>query len=239
MSFYSAFAEDYERVFPFREEVYRFLRANAGDPGGRVLDVGCGPGHYCGRFVTDGYSATGIDMDSSMIAEATRRHPEATFFCLDMRAADSVGSGFRSIYSIGNVLAHLRQEELSLFTAKVYSMLEPGGCWIIQVMNWDAFGLLNEYEFPEKTIGSAGRVETFHRHYVFNGPDSVTFSISLRQAGNVLFEEQTMLYPASTEWYLRLHESAGFRCTGVQADFIGSPLRSDPGTGLVMSFRRE
>ena len=58
MSLYSEFAPWYEQLFPFREEVYLFLREHAGTSGSRILDTGCGPGHYCDRFQRDGFPAT-------------------------------------------------------------------------------------------------------------------------------------------------------------------------------------
>jgi SAM-dependent methyltransferase len=238
MSFYSGFAEVYERVFPFREEVYRFLRAHAGEPGGKVLDVGCGPGHYCGRFAGDGYQATGVDLDEAMIAQAVQHYCGARFLCLDMRDMKAAGSGYRCIYSIGNVMAHLDRDDLVRFLGTVHAMLDGGGVWIMQVMNWDALSGMREYEFPSKTIEREAATATFSRRYDFTGPDAVTFSISISQGGEALFEDRMTLYPVSTETYLHLHESAGFRFTESGADFVGSPLRREPGSGLVMAFRK-
>jgi SAM-dependent methyltransferase len=240
MSFYSRFAACYEQVFPFREEVYSFLLSHAGLAGSAVLDVGCGPGHYCGRFVYDGYRATGIDLDQAMISEAGRRYPEATFLCLDMRRARSAGSGFRCIYSIGNVLAHLPQEALFPFLETVHSMLLPGGSWIMQVMNWDAIMALQDYSFPEKSITLSGGPAVFQRRYTSIGPDSLIFSFSLRQAtGEELFKERLTLYTVSSGELLRLHETAGFRNSAAYSDFSMNPVRSVPGSGLVMVFVKE
>ncbi|NTU68402.1 MAG: class I SAM-dependent methyltransferase [Chlorobiaceae bacterium] len=238
MSFYAVFAADYELVFPFREEVYRFLRAYAGAPGGRVLDVGCGPGHYCGRFAADGYLATGIDLDGAMIGEALRRYPEAAFRCMDMRRVDAVGGGFSCVYSIGNVMAYLRPEDFSRYLGRVNRVLEADGAWVMQVMHWDAFAGMGSYEFPVKAIFRNGEAATFHRTYRFETPGSVLFCVSLRQAGRVLFEDASVLYPLSVDRYLELHEMSGFGSGVVSADFNGSPLGEKPGSGLVMSFRK-
>lgn len=238
MSFYSKFSEYYERVFPFREEVSRFLKGYAGQAGNRVLDVGCGPGHYCGRFAREGFSALGIDLDEAMIAEAQRRYPEADFRSLDMRRVDEAGGQFGCIWSIGNVLAHLPGDELAPFISKIHALLEPGGCWIMQVMNWDALTGLTAYDFPVRTITADGSSAAFHRRYSSITPASLHFTFSLRQDTSVLFEETVTLYPVGRERYLSLHETAGFQCEGMYSDFSGNPLQDAPGTGMVLVFRK-
>jgi 2-polyprenyl-3-methyl-5-hydroxy-6-metoxy-1,4-benzoquinol methylase len=239
MSFYSKFSEYYERVFPFREEVWRFLKKYAGSPGNALLDVGCGPGHYCERFASEGFKATGIDLDEAMIAEAQRRYPEAKFRCLDMRRVDEIGKQFDCIWSIGNVLAHLPTEELAPFISKIHSLLKPGGHWIMQVMNWDALTGLTHYNFPTRTIEANGSTATFHRHYSSITPESLQFTLSLRDEDSVMFEESVTLYPFGMDRYRTLHEEAGFRCEGIFSDFSGTPLKNVPGSGLVAVFRRE
>ena len=238
MSFYSVFAADYELVFPFRDEVYRFLRSHAGEPGYRVLDLGCGPGHYCGRFAADGYPATGIDLDEAMVDEALKRYPAAAFRCMDLRGVESLGNGFRCVYSIGNVMAHLPPEELGRLLGNIGNMIVPGGSWIMQVMNWDAFAGVNSYEFPVRMIEREGGTATFHRSYRFELAGSVLFSVSLMQSGRELFREEATLYPVSIDKYLQLHGESGFASTGIYADFSGSPVRDVPGSGLVMAFRK-
>lgn len=239
MSLYSRFAACYEQVFPFREEVYAFLLSHAGQAGGAVLDVGCGPGHYCGRFGQDGYQATGIDLDEVMIAEAGRHYPGVLFRCLDMKRVKSSGSGFSCIYSIGNVIAHLRREDVFAFIESVHAMLVPGGHWIIQVMNWDALITLRDYSFPEKTINTSDGSAVFQRRYSSITADSLIFSFSLRlTSGLELFDEQLNLYPVTCSEYLHLHEVAGFINLGQYSDFSMSPVRAVPGTGLVMVFEK-
>ncbi len=238
MSFYSKFSEYYERVFPFREEVWQFLKGYAGSPGNALLDVGCGPGHYCGRFASEGFSALGIDLDEAMIAEAQQRYPEAKFRCLDMRRVDEAEGQFDCIWSIGNVMAHLPGDELALFLSKIHALLKPGGYWIMQVMNWDALAGLTEYDFPVRTIEANGSKATFHRRYSSITHESLQFTFSLRDEDAVLFDETVTLYPIVIDRYLSLHENAGFRCEGMFSDFSGSPLKDVPGTGLVLVFGR-
>jgi SAM-dependent methyltransferase len=237
VSFYSKFAGYYEQLFPIREEVWRFLKGYAGSSTA-VLDVGCGPGHYCGRFAREGFQATGIDIDEAMIAEAKRRYPEAEFRCLDMRRVDEAGRKFGCIWSIGNVMAHFPCDDLAPFISRIHALLEDGGYWIMQVMNWDALMTLTEYDFPTRTIIAGGTGATFHRRYTSISPSTLRFTFSLRNEAAAFFEESMMLYPASLNRFLSLHESAGFRREGIFSDFSGNSLRNDPGTGLVLVFRK-
>jgi SAM-dependent methyltransferase len=62
--------------------------------GGRVLDVGCGPGHLADRLAGDhGLDVTGLDLDPSMIEQARAN------------AARSVPAELRPTYVVGGVAA--------------------------------------------------------------------------------------------------------------------------------------
>jgi 2-polyprenyl-3-methyl-5-hydroxy-6-metoxy-1,4-benzoquinol methylase len=135
MSFYSEFAEHYETIFPFREEVHAFLRQSFPEAGRRILDAGCGTGDYCGRFAAEGFEACGVDLDPAMIKAARMRYPAATFHCLDMMEIAGLGSAFDLMFCIGNTAAHLPQAAFARFVQAVKGILRPGGRWIFQVVN--------------------------------------------------------------------------------------------------------
>ena len=175
MSLYSEFAPWYDQLFPFREEVYLFLREHASTQGTRILDAGCGPGHYCRRFQRDGFLATGIDLDPNMVVEAAKASPDAEFHCMDIASIPSLHQSFHLIYSIGNVVAHLPPLRFSAFLQDVYSALEPGGCWIIQVVNWDYLLELDDYTFPIKTVGKGSA--DFYRRYPRIAHNHIVFDV--------------------------------------------------------------
>ena len=56
----------------------------------RVLDVGCGNGSLCGRFLARGYRAVGIDVSESGLAIARAAHPGVRF---EMLPADATLMG--------------------------------------------------------------------------------------------------------------------------------------------------
>ena len=236
MSFYSDFAPYYELVFPVREQVYSFLREHAGRSGGAVLDAGCGPGHYCGLFLRDGFQVTGIDLDQMMIDEAFAVYPQGVFRCMDIAGIGSLKRPFQLIYSIGNVLAHLPFASVEPFLSDVYASVETGGYWIVQVVNWDYLMTLKDYTFPIKT--STGGDVTFHRSYTLISPEQVTFEVLLVSEGKTVFSEHSTLYPLTSQAYIRLHQAAGFSLEGVYAGFDKSEFMSNVGTGLIMVYKK-
>ncbi|MEI8185523.1 MAG: class I SAM-dependent methyltransferase [Chlorobiaceae bacterium] len=236
MSFYSDFAPYYEKVFPFREQVYSFLREHAGRLGGAVLDAGCGPGHYCGMFLRDGFRVTGIDLDQMMIDAASAAYPQGIFNCMDIAEIGSLENSFQLAYSIGNVLAHLPFERLGTFIEDSYAILQTRGYWIVQLVNWDYLLTQKDYTFPVKTIFD-GSV-TFHRRYSRISPEGVVFEAKLIIEGATVFNEQTKLYPLASDLFFRLHQAAGFLLEGVYADFDKSKFRKECQSGLIMVFRK-
>lgn len=236
MSFYSEFAPYYEQVFPFREDVYAFLKGYAGVPAGAVLDIGCGPGHYCGRFSRDGFDAVGIDLDSRMIGAAKASYPQASFHCMDMAEAGALRGCFGLAYSIGNVLSHLSPGKLERFIAEVYALLAPGGCWVLQIVNWEGILHRREYLFPVKTLD--GGEMTFHRRYSGITPEQVRFTFSLKRGDTAVFSEEITLYPVTSFRCRQLHERAGFQCAGSYGSFGGEAFSGERSAALVMVFRK-
>ncbi len=236
MSFYTAFAEHYESIFPFSEGVYRFLRRHMPAPPGRVLDVGCGTGHYTGRLAQDGYEAVGIDLDSAMIAQARARYPAAAFHVLDMRSIATLDGPFSAIACIGNTAAHLTRPQFKAFLAAVHGMLPPGGTWILQVMAWDYVLTRTAFTFPV-IEGTDGAV--FFREYRDISPSQVTFATRLEVNGAVVFEDAVPLTPIPTVELMDLHTVQGFELVTHAGSYSGTPF--DPATfsANVMVWRSE
>lgn len=234
MSFYSDFAGHYESVFPLEEEAYAFLRSRVRPGEGRVLDVGCGTGDYCGRLASDGYDALGVDLDQEMIGVAARRFPEASFRTLDMVDLASLDGGFDAIFCIGNVLAHLPRNGLVRFLRDVREMLEPSAPWIFQTVNWDFILERRSFRFPD--IATSGAV--FEREYPEVSSDAVRFVTRLTVDGRRIFEGEVPLHPERAEDYLEAHAAAGFDLEGHYADFRGRAF--DPGahSSSVFVFRK-
>ena len=236
MSLYRDHTEVYERIFPFREEVYGFLNSCLPAGGHRALDVGCGPGHYAGRFAQDGLDAVGIDLDPEMVGAARRRHPNATFHVMDMKAAGTLAGPFHLAFCLGNAAAHLDRDAFATVADSIGSLLEPGGTWIVQTVNWDFLLNTGRYDFPVKRLDD-GRLE-FHRAYRDASENGVQFVTRLVQDGVTAHEGDVVLHPVRAQSYVDLHEGRGMRLEGLFADFRGAPFDPDVQSGAVIVFRR-
>jgi SAM-dependent methyltransferase len=80
--------------------------------GGRVLDIGCGPGHVAKYLSDHGVKAAGLDFSPGMVELARKLNPDLEFTAGDMRALaipDGSLSGIVAFYSV----IHLPRDEVA------------------------------------------------------------------------------------------------------------------------------
>jgi SAM-dependent methyltransferase len=232
MSFYSEFASHYERIFPFRDETYALFSGLMAPGAQRVIDLGCGTGHYCGRFAADGHQAVGIDLDPQMIAAARACYPRARFECLDLRAVSRLPESFDLACCIGNTLAHIPPHDLPAFLAGLRGRLTPGARWIFQVLNWDAILERGAHIFPVIRLDAGAIV--FHREYRDISERGVRFLTRLEIDGTVRFTGEVELYPVRAGVYDQLHAAAAFRRLGHYGGFAETPLTPDSAASVFV-----
>jgi SAM-dependent methyltransferase len=236
VGFYSDFAEYYEAVFPYRDEVYAFLKSCIPAGPSRILDAGCGTGHYCGRLAADGFQVVGVDLDPQMIEVARRTYPGPTFHCADIRDVGTLPPPFDLVFCIGNVAPHLTQDEFTRFVAEVWTILRPGGLWSFQIVNWDYVLTHGSYPFRPRTLGAGEAV--FLRDYSDVSESRIRFLTRLVAGDRTLFEGDVWLYPLLTNAYLGLHRTRGFELVGHFADFQWAPYAATSDLGSVFVFRK-
>lgn len=141
MKFYEALSMVYDKVFPYNENVVKFIE-NKADKNDILVDLACGSGSYDIELCKRGYLVQGIDLDKSMIDIAAKKYESKNlkFTCDDMSKVekyydkDTVGT----IICIGNSLVHLNsKEDIENFILKCYEVLKPKGKLIVQIINYD------------------------------------------------------------------------------------------------------
>ncbi|HEX3794024.1 MAG TPA: class I SAM-dependent methyltransferase [Acidimicrobiales bacterium] len=101
---------------------------------GRILDVGCGPGHTLAEAKRRGWEACGVDLVPDAVAIAVERYG------LDVRNSLLEDSDFpeRSfdVVAATHVLEH--QQDGAGFLASIARWVRPGGHLFIEVPNWSS-----------------------------------------------------------------------------------------------------
>lgn len=97
---------------------------------GRILDAGCGPGHWTAFLAERGHEIEGIDLVPEFIAHASSRYPHVAFRVASLAAPD-IERG-----SLGGILAwysliHAAPHELSSLLIDARRLLRPGGSLLI------------------------------------------------------------------------------------------------------------
>lgn len=115
-----------------------------------VLDIGCSGGLHAFEFAKKGYSITGLDIEPSAIELAKKRNAnkeqKADFMVLDIEKSEFPDIGkFDIIYGIGNVLSHVRKDNLINVLRKIRGVLDDGGIFLFDV-------LINSRPFQEEII---------------------------------------------------------------------------------------
>ncbi len=105
----------------------------------RVLDIGCSGGLHALELAKRGFSVTGMDIEPSAIELAEKRNQneklKAKFFVLDIRKDDFSDLGkFDLVYSIGNVLSHLRKGSVPEIFSKIRGCLNENGIFLFDVL---------------------------------------------------------------------------------------------------------
>jgi glycine/sarcosine N-methyltransferase len=221
MGFYEDFAAGYDRLFPADPETIDFLKRELGPPPARVVDLACGSGGYALALAEAGFEVTGIDLSEAMIAAARAKagnRPGLRFLAADMSRVEPDGL-YRGWYCIGNSLVHLGGPEEIAAALNVWKRLqEPGGSWVIQIVNYDRILDRKITALPTLRDGDAELV----RNYEIVSERLVRFKTRLTWGGQ-RFENETPLYPLRRAEALRLLEGAGLKATAEYGEFDRSP----------------
>jgi SAM-dependent methyltransferase len=156
----------------------------------RVLDAGCGTGRVAVRLAELGYQVAGVDVDSSMLAEARRAAPELTWVEADLAelATSSVPNlgKYDLVVAAGNVVPLVSPGSEAAVVAALAAALRPGGLLVA------GFGLTPTYlPIPEAPVSldaydsfcAAAGVELAHRWSTWDGKpyDGGGYAVSVHQ----------------------------------------------------------
>jgi SAM-dependent methyltransferase len=100
--------------------------------GGRVCDVGCGPGHVARYLRERGCDVLGIDLSPRMVALAAELNPGIEFRVGDLRALPFADGGLAGIVAFYSLI-HLRPNQLEPALEELRRVLRLGGRLLLAV----------------------------------------------------------------------------------------------------------
>jgi SAM-dependent methyltransferase len=227
---YNDIVSFYHEIFPLNRAFQVFLKDYLGEPGGRILDLGCGPGDYVGTLAKAGYQVIGIDSSAAMIQQAQYQQ-EGTFYHYSFTEINKLAGPFDCIYCVGNSLSYLPDDFLEPFLREVTGLLREGGHFLVQVVNWDRYRLTGQVDFDVKVL-SDGR--TFHRQYEPGVNGAVIFHTALQKDGRRENEWSDTLYPKTM---LNLEDAtgqAGLQVVGRFGDYTKAPFDPDSSPAAIV-----
>ncbi|MFF2662294.1 class I SAM-dependent DNA methyltransferase [Kitasatospora sp. NPDC058032] len=134
--------------------------------GGRVAELGCGPGRITGHLAALGLEVTGLDLSPRMVELARAAHPEIPFqvgSLLDLPYADGELSGIVAWYSI----IHTPAGQLPRVFAEFHRVLAPGAPLVLAFQVGDdalriedPFGHPVTLDFRRRQPGAIERLAT-------------------------------------------------------------------------------
>jgi SAM-dependent methyltransferase len=98
-------------------------------PGGRVLDVGCGPGRDVAWLAEQGFAALGVDLSRGMLAEGRARGVPGALIQADMRRLPFRDGTFAGIWACASLL-HIPRAQAGATLRELARVVRPGHLYL-------------------------------------------------------------------------------------------------------------
>ncbi len=157
-----------------------------------LLDIGCGAGNYSLMMLSkiSNLNCTLVDLSKPMLTKALERVSTATTNQVNIIQGDirevTLKENYFDIILAGAVLHHLRDDEDWENTfAKIYSLLKPGGCFMISDLITQDTEVLNNYirekysDYLESIGGADYRAKVLAYVAKEDSPRSLNYQLDL------------------------------------------------------------
>jgi len=183
------------------------------DPGGRVLDVGCGAGRTSTVLAAAGFDVVGLDISRPMLGLAAAEDPAVRYVAGDAAALPFAEGSFPTVLFSYNGIDELRPTSARVAALReIHRVLEPGGRFAFSSHN-----LLRRLLPLPPTRQWLGKMATFWRRNARRG--------MLGSAYKSIDEDATPVHMNDPLSLLRLLRAVGFEVV----DVVGG---SAPGSRL-------
>lgn len=250
MEFYSEFSKNYDKIFPLNskkleliDNTFKKLKEERKEV--RLLDVGCGTGSYAIALAKKGYQVQAIDLDAEMISIAESKmkkaRVEVDFYRLGMLNLKEKfkEDSFDGIYIIGNVLVHLKKEEIKEFLAIAADLIKENGKIFIQIVNYNRILELDLDGLP--TIYSKDDSVRFERNYEYDETKNIIYfktKLIDHFDDKILSENEIRLYPLCKGELKADLKAASFKLEKIYGSPAGDKYRGLSSIPLIVTAQK-
>ena len=181
---------DLSAGWPEDDEDSALVRRHLTGLGGRVLDLGCGPGYWTADLQSLGADVTGVDLVPEFVAHARATHPGSDFRLGSMTELDVPDHSVAGVLSWYSTI-HLPPAQLVRALAEFRRVMAPAGVLVLGFFDSEdgvaAFDhrVITAYRWPvdvfAERLAAAGFVELERRqHQVPERPDRRYAAVAAR-----------------------------------------------------------
>ncbi|MEI9806537.1 MAG: methyltransferase domain-containing protein [Bacteroidota bacterium] len=162
-------ADPYIKLYGLRVSYgYQFdlIKQNTG-PNARILDYGCGTGHFLGNAVHYGFACDGAEFNPEYLTVLRQSFTKSKFFTISEVLSGQVAEKY-DVIRLSNVLEHLTTPREII--AKLKSLLAPGGILLVEGPIEDNFSLAESFRKIYFRVGKwlkPGRTVTAPPYHIF------------------------------------------------------------------------
>ncbi len=174
------------------------------EKGMRILDVGCGPGHYSSYFIDQGYFVEAIDISSAMLRLVRNRDSRIQSRILDMSNLDYRDHEFDGLWVCAS-LPHIPKESVGEVLTGFRRVLNYNGCMLVNAIIGHLDHRIETQEEMGSDFGEPGR---FFQWY----PSVTVFKTILEQAGFKVQAEQYRNVTSEVLKYATCRTNSWYNC---------------------------
>ncbi len=226
--FYTSISKYYSEIFPYNPEQPQFVKSRAGELNGKqILDIGCATGELAFQLANEGGKLTGIDLNEDLLfqAKTNKVHPNLHFQTGNMSelVIDFRPEYFDLVLCFGNTLVHLETKELVRQMLKgVFTVLKPGGHFLLQILNYDY--ILDE-QLSELPLIETENIRFVRKYRFEKSSPLIRFQTTLfLKREETVISNETLLLGLTSSDLAELLPEAGFSETELFRNFKQEPF---------------
>jgi SAM-dependent methyltransferase len=195
---YASVAGLYIELFGTSQQVHAddlaFIGRHLSSRSGKVLDLGCGPGHITGYLRSLGVDAIGIDVVPEFIAHAKAAHPNGRYRLGSMKSLDVESRSIAGILAWYSLI-HLPPQDLDGVLAEFRRVMTPDGTLVVGFFDGDEVAtfdhkVVTAYRWPvdelSERLTRAGFTEVERRRRPSDGTHRPHAAIAAVMGGHVM-----------------------------------------------------